>query len=87
MQYAQAAKSHGTALLLTLFCGGIGGHRFYLGQVGSGILYLCFFWTFIPACIAFIELFLITKRVDRHNEDRARELAAQVMLLGPAVQV
>ena len=44
-----------TAALLALFLGGIGGHKFYLGQTGMGILYLLFFWTLIPALIAFIE--------------------------------
>ena len=28
------------ALLLCLFLGGIGAHRFYAGKVGSGILYI-----------------------------------------------
>jgi TM2 domain-containing membrane protein YozV len=30
-------------------------HKFYLGRTGSGILYLLFFWTFIPALVAFVE--------------------------------
>jgi TM2 domain-containing membrane protein YozV len=41
--------------ILALIFGGFGVHRFYLGQPGRGILYLLFFWTFIPAIIAFIE--------------------------------
>jgi len=44
-----------TAALLALFLGGIGAHKFYLGRTGIGILYLLFFWTFIPALISFIE--------------------------------
>ncbi|MFX8824810.1 TM2 domain-containing protein, partial [Acinetobacter baumannii] len=38
-----------------LLLGGFGAHKFYLGRVGQGILYLIFCWTFIPAIIAFIE--------------------------------
>ncbi len=49
------AKSRITAGLLALFLGGLGAHHFYLGQTGLGILYLLFFWTFIPAFIAFFE--------------------------------
>jgi TM2 domain-containing membrane protein YozV len=48
-------KSRTIAVLLAVFAGGIGLHRFYLGKTVSGILYLLFFWTFIPAIIAFCE--------------------------------
>lgn len=33
-------KSKRTALLLCIFLGGIGAHRFYVGKGGTGILYL-----------------------------------------------
>lgn len=33
-------KSKTTALLLCIFLGGIGAHRFYVGKGGTGILYL-----------------------------------------------
>lgn len=33
-------KSKTTALLLCIFLGGFGVHRFYVGKVGTGILYL-----------------------------------------------
>jgi len=48
-------KTKGVAALLALFLGGIGVHKFYLGQNGQGILYLLFFWTWIPAILALIE--------------------------------
>jgi TM2 domain-containing membrane protein YozV len=48
-------KNKTTAALLALFLGGIGGHKFYLGQTMMGLLYLCFCWTFIPMFIAFCE--------------------------------
>lgn len=34
-------KSMTTAILLCIFLGGIGVHRFYVGKVGTGVLYLC----------------------------------------------
>jgi len=48
-------KSKVAAAILAFLLGGLGGHKFYLGQIGLGFLYLLFFWTFIPAIIAFIE--------------------------------
>ncbi|MDZ8049888.1 MAG: NINE protein [Aulosira sp. ZfuVER01] len=52
-------KSKNTAVLLCFFCGGLGIHKFYLGENVAGILYLLFCWTFIPAVIAFVEFFLL----------------------------
>ncbi len=48
-------KSKVTAGILAIFLGGIGVHKFYLGKVGMGILYLCFCWTAIPAMLGLIE--------------------------------
>lgn len=48
-------KSRIAAALLAFFLGGFGAHKFYLGRIGQGFLYLIFFWTVIPAIIAFIE--------------------------------
>ncbi len=48
-------KNKLAAGLLGIFLGGLGIHKFYLGQTGRGILYLVFFWTGIPAIIGFIE--------------------------------
>lgn len=51
-------KTKGTAIVLAFLLGGIGVHKFYLGQSGQGVLYLLFCWTLIPAFIAFIEIFM-----------------------------
>ena len=48
-------KSKIAAGLLAIFFGGLGIHKFYLGKVGMGIIYLLFCWTTIPAFIGFIE--------------------------------
>jgi TM2 domain-containing membrane protein YozV len=50
-----APKSRIAAGVLALLVGGLGIHKFYLGNIGLGIVYLLFCWTFIPAIIAFIE--------------------------------
>lgn len=49
------AKSRVVAGVLALLIGGLGVHKFYLGKAGLGVLYLLFFWTAVPAIIAFIE--------------------------------
>lgn len=48
-------KSKVAAGLLGIFLGGFGIHKFYLGKIGMGILYLLFCWTGIPAIVGFIE--------------------------------
>ncbi len=51
-------KNKTTAALLAFFLGGVGVHRFYLGQTGLGFVYLIFCWTFIPAIIAVIDFII-----------------------------
>lgn len=47
-------KSKSTAGVLAIFLGGLGIHRFYLGQ-WWGIFYLMFCWLGIPSLIGIIE--------------------------------
>ncbi len=51
----KSIKSRTTAILLALFLGGLGAHKFYLGQTGWGVAYLIFCWTLIPALVSLIE--------------------------------
>lgn len=48
-------KSRIAAGVLAILLGGIGVHKFYMGKIGMGILYLLFCWTGIPALIGLIE--------------------------------
>jgi TM2 domain-containing membrane protein YozV len=48
-------KTKVTAGLLAIFLGGLGMHKFYLGRVGQGIVYILLCWTLIPSVIGFIE--------------------------------
>lgn len=52
----RGVKKKSFALLWCLFLGGIGAHKFYLGQPGWGIIYILLCWTFIPAIVSLIEL-------------------------------
>ena len=48
-------KNRVKAGVLGILLGGFGIHKFYLGKIGWGVLYLVFFWTFIPTIIGLIE--------------------------------
>lgn len=55
-------------ILLALFLGEFGLHKFYSGKKGLGILYLVFCWTFIPGLIGFIEgVMAIFKSADQNG--------------------
>jgi len=60
LEHAKAKiKSKQIATLLAIPpLGGFGIHKFYLGKIGTGFLYLLFFWTFIPPLVAIIEIFI-----------------------------
>jgi TM2 domain-containing membrane protein YozV/Tfp pilus assembly major pilin PilA len=72
---ARGLKSKVTAGLLAILIGGLGVHRFYLGQ-WWGLFYLLFVWTGIPGVVAFIEgiVFLASDQARwdaRHNQGQS----------------
>ena len=58
-------KSTGVAYLLWFFLGIFSAHRFYLGKIGSGILYLLTGQLFGIGWV--IDLFILGGMVDRYN--------------------
>jgi len=70
LEYRRPHKSRVAAILLALLLGGIGGHKFYLGRPGWGLVYFLFCWTFIPAVVAFIEaiIYLFASVYDFHRK-------------------
>ena len=78
-------KNGTTGMLLALFLGGIGVHRFYLKD-GVGVLYLMFFWTFIPALVSLLEALMMNGRVENYNKQQAYLAAVRVKAMTqPAV--
>ena len=67
---ASGSKDRTTAGILALLLGGVGAHKFYLGETGLGILYLCFFWTFIPALVGLIEGILYLTKTDEEFQQQ-----------------
>ncbi len=63
-------KNKTSAALLAFFLGGLGGHKFYLGQAGQGVLCLILCWTLIPAVCAFVEgIILCTMSDEEFNKN------------------
>jgi TM2 domain-containing membrane protein YozV len=54
-EIVEGEKTKTVAILLALFLGGLGAHKFYLKQNVIGILYVLFFWTYIPALLSILE--------------------------------
>jgi len=59
-----SGKSKLAAFLFAFFLGGLGIHKFYLGRIGWGIVYLVFFWTFIPAIVSLVESIIYITMTD-----------------------
>jgi len=74
LTYNARKKSAVVALLLAIFLGGIGGHKFYLGNLVLGVLYLVFCWTGIPSIVALVEAFTVADTVRTINKISADEL-------------
>lgn len=55
---SEGPKSRVAAGVLALLLGAFGVHKFYCGHVGWGLVYLIFFWTWIPAIVALVEAIL-----------------------------
>ena len=72
-QFQNTRKNPTTAIVLALFLGGLGAHKFYLNQVGLGIVYLLFSWSGIPMILGFIEAFFIAGKVSEMNEKSASQ--------------
>lgn len=63
-------KDRVTAGVLAILLGGLGVHKFYLGETGMGVLYLCFFWTAIPALVGLIEGILYLTKTDEEFQQK-----------------
>lgn len=58
------------AALFAMLLGGAGVHKFYLGDVKMGIVYLLFIWTMIPAIVGFIEGLIYLSMTDTAFQEK-----------------
>jgi TM2 domain-containing membrane protein YozV len=84
-QYEAVRRDELVGVLLALFLGVFGAHHFYLRRTGLGILYLCFFWTGIPAIAGFIECFFMPLRVREFNAIQAAGISAALGIPMPVL--
>ncbi|MGE5673277.1 MAG: NINE protein [Mycobacterium leprae] len=63
------------AAILGIVVGGLGIHKFYLGRVGQGILYILFCWTGIPSLIGLIEGILYLVWTDEQFAEKYPNIA------------
>ncbi len=80
-KFERRKKSVTVAFLLAFFLGGFGAHKFYFNEIGAGLGYLIFCWTFIPSIIAIIELFFLSKKVDDFNYQIAQDILKELVAL------
>jgi TM2 domain-containing membrane protein YozV len=66
----KSGKSKMTAALLAIFLGSFGLHKFYLGQVTWGLLYLFLFWSSISMILGFIEGIYYLTMSDKDFENK-----------------
>ncbi len=77
-KYKKRKKSVLGGVLLALFLGGFGAHRFWLGEIKAGFLYLIFCWTYIPSFIGWIEACRMGKTVSKKNYKTALEIMEKI---------
>lgn len=63
------SKSHIVAGILAILLGSFGAHKFYMGKIWMGLLYLVFCWSYIPFIIGVIEgIKYLTEGQERFSE-------------------
>lgn len=75
-------KSSTTSWLLWIFLGGIGGHRYYLGKIGTAIA-----MTLTLGCIGIwtlIDLFLLSGMIRETNEEIESSIIEEIKLMRTA---
>jgi TM2 domain-containing membrane protein YozV len=84
MQYESVRRDEVVGVLLAIFLGCFGIHHFYVGRNALGVIYLCLFWTGIPAILGLIECFFMPGRVRAYNAVQAAGIAGALGIAVPA---
>lgn len=60
--------------MLALFLGAFGIHKFYLGQIKTGMTYLLFCWTGVPLILSIFDFFGLLFTVDKRFHEKYDEV-------------
>ncbi len=71
MQKYKTKRRHEAGLFAILF-GGLGGHKFYLGQYGRGLICVAFSWSLIPSLLGIIEGVHFLSETDEQFEEELK---------------
>ena len=72
-EYSSEKKDVTIGVLLALFLGGFGAHKFYFGQIALGVVYFLFCWTFIPSIVSLVEACLMGGITRNFNNNVAKQ--------------
>jgi len=74
-------KNKKVAIVLALTLGIVGGHRFYLGQSGKGLIYLFLSLTLVPLMIGVIDALIWTLNSQDSFDNKYNKVSIQREIL------
>jgi TM2 domain-containing membrane protein YozV len=72
-------------IFLSLALGWCGMHRFWLNDKKGGIIYLIFFWTFLPFVFSIVDAICMNKSCKKFNNNLALQSFKKLTELSPPV--
>lgn len=77
-RYNSKKKSALIGIILAVFLGTFGVHKFYQGKHFWGIVYICFCWTGIPTIWSWVEAITMIPWAKAHNALLAQDICDMV---------
>lgn len=79
IKYNDKKKSSLIGIILAVFLGTFGVHKFYQGKIVWGIIYILFCWSGIPTVWSWIEAITMIPWAKAHNALLASDIAESVV--------